>query len=220
MRRILSISTTVQAAIHYKRGSLWSAFLWPLWHPYEIGEPGFVSPYVKIKHMVAILHNIRSLHNVGSIFRSADGVGIDKIYLTGYTPSPLDKFGKSVTQFTKVSLGAEDFVAWEKAKDINPVIKKLKADGYSIIALEQSPRSIPYDSFRPRKTTPRRGHGANQKLALLVGNEVRGLSAALLKKCDVIIEIPMRGRKESLNVSVAFGIASYELTRQTPFGGR
>ena len=163
--------------------------------------------------MIAVVHNVRSLHNVGSIFRTADGAGVKKIYLTGYTPGPNDKFSKPIPQFAKVSLGAEEFVAWEKTKDINKVIKNLRAGGYKIIALEQSPKSVPYDSFRPRKTAAKRGSGVNQKLALLVGNEVRGISPAILKKCDTIIEIPMRGRKESLNVSVAFGIAAYWLSK-------
>ena len=153
--------------------------------------------------MVAVIHNIRSLHNVGSIFRTADGAGVEKIYLTGYTPGPEDKFGKPIPQFAKVSLGAEKSVPWKKIKDINRAIKNLKKDGYKIIALEQSPKSVPYDSLTTNHQS---------LIALLVGNEVRGLSPAILKKADKIIEIPMRGRKESLNVSVAFGIAVYALS--------
>ena len=154
--------------------------------------------------MIAVVHNVRSLHNVGSIFRTADGAGVKKIYLTGYTPGPTDKFGKPIPQFAKVSLGAEEFVAWEKTKDINKVIKNLRAGGYKIIALEQSPKSIPYNSL-VRSRYP--------LVALIVGNEVRGLSPAILKKCDAVVDIPMRGCKESLNVSVAFGIAAYWLSK-------
>ena len=154
--------------------------------------------------MIAVVHNVRSLHNVGSIFRTADGAGVKKIYLTGYTPGPNDKFSKPIPQFAKVSLGAEEFVAWEKTKDINKVIKNLRAGGYKIIALEQSPKSIPYNSL-VRSRYP--------LVALIVGNEVRGLSPAILKKCDAVVDIPMRGCKESLNVSVAFGIAAYWLSK-------
>ena len=156
--------------------------------------------------MIAIIHNVRSLHNVGSIFRTSDGAGVEKIYLTGYTPGPADRFGKPVPQFTKVSLGAEEFVPWKKIKDINQVIKSLKKEGYKIIALEQSPKSILYNS-------PQLKANSYKLKAVIVGNEVRGISAAILKKCDAVIEIPMRGKKESLNVSVAFGIAAYSLFR-------
>ncbi|MBI2013535.1 MAG: TrmH family RNA methyltransferase [Candidatus Colwellbacteria bacterium] len=154
--------------------------------------------------MVAILHNIRSLHNVGSIFRTADGAGVKKLYLTGYTPSPVDKFGKKIPQLTKVSLGAEDSVEWEKVSNISFLISHLKRDGYKIYAVEQSPRSIPYNSKGVMTH-----HNTAKKLVLVFGNEVRGLSKAILKKCDKILEIPMRGKKESLNVSVAFGIVVY-----------
>ncbi len=152
--------------------------------------------------MVVIVHNVRSLHNVGSIFRTADGAGVKKIYLTGYTPSPLDKFGEKITQFAKVSLDAEDYVEWEKIKDISQVIMRLKKDGYQILAIEQDKRSVPYFSLKANRSKLK---------ALIVGNEVKGLSPAVLKKCDQILEIPMLGQKESLNVSVAFGIAVYSL---------
>ncbi len=152
--------------------------------------------------MVAILHNIRSLHNVGSIFRTADGAGVEKLYLCGITPSPLNRFKEVVPEIAKTALGAEKSVAWEKAADALLVIGQLKKDGYHIIALEQDTRSVPYYSLR---TT----HYSLDKLALIVGAEVDGLPAEILKKCDTIIEIPMHGTKESLNVSVAFGIAVF-----------
>ena len=156
--------------------------------------------------MVAILANIRSLHNVGSIFRTADAVGIEKLYLAGITPAPVDRFGQIRLQFAKVSLGAEKFMAWDALARSTPAILKLidrlKKDGYKIWAVEQSKKSLPYY----RATTPR-GSG----VALVVGNEVRGLSPAILKKCDKILEIPMRGEKESLNVAVAFGIVAFHL---------
>ncbi len=154
--------------------------------------------------MVAILANIRSLHNVGSIFRTADAAGVEKLYLVGITPSPLDRFGKIRPQVAKVALGAEKSVAWEKTGSVLRTIGELKKSGYKIWAIEQSKKSIPYF----RVTTPR-GSG----VALIVGNEVRGLPAAVLKKCDKILEIPMRGNKESLNVAVAFGIVVFQLLR-------
>jgi len=151
---------------------------------------------------IAVLHNIRSLHNVGSIFRTADGAGVRKIYLCGITPSPVDSFGKPVPQLIKTSLGAEKSVEWEKAVSISRTIKKLKAGGYKIIAVEQSKKSIPYFKFS----------AAPRKICLVVGNEVNGLPDSVLKLADKILEIPMLGKKESLNVSVAFGIAAYHLS--------
>lgn len=153
--------------------------------------------------MVAILANIRSLHNVGSIFRTADGVGIKKLYLAGITPTPLDRFGQAIPQLSKVALGAEKSVAWEKVATTGKAIAILKKEGYKIWAIETGNKSVPY--YRSRIKNP------GNRVALVVGNEVRGLSPAILKKCDKILSIPMRGKKESLNVSVAFGVAAYGL---------
>lgn len=149
-----------------------------------------------------ILHNIRSLHNVGAIFRTADGAGIDKIYLTGYTPTPIDVFGKTRKEIRKTALGAENYVKWEKIKDVGKLIARLKKDGVFVVAVEQGAGVINYKKFNPR---------ADKPLALIFGNEVRGLSNNILKKCDKTIEIPMLGKKESLNVSVAVGIVIYSL---------
>ncbi|MDP3934838.1 MAG: TrmH family RNA methyltransferase [Candidatus Giovannonibacteria bacterium] len=147
-----------------------------------------------------ILHNVRSLHNVGSIFRTAEGLGVKKIYLTGYTPEPYDIFGKLRKDFQKTALGAEKYLEWKQVKNIFALIKRLKQDGVKIVALEQSKSSINIKKFKPRA-----------KFALILGNEVTGIPKSVLKKCDKIIEIPMRGKKESLNVSVAAGIALYAL---------
>ncbi len=152
--------------------------------------------------MVAILHSVRSLHNVGSIFRTADAAGIEKLYLCGITPTPFDRFGSVRQQVAKVSLGAEKSVAWEKVSSAGRLIDQLKKDGYKIFMLEQSSRSIPYQRF-PKVF--------GKKVALLVGHEVKGLPSAILKKADKILEIPMRGKKESLNVGVAFGTAVFKL---------
>lgn len=157
-----------------------------------------------MKEFVVLLENIRSLHNVGSIFRTADAAGASKIYLSGITPSPLDRFGRPDPRLAKVALGAEKTVAWEKTSSAARTISALKKDNFMIVALEQDERSISYKRLKPRK---------NAKIALILGEEVKGIRRTLLTKCDRIIEIPMRGKKESLNVSVAFGIAAFELIK-------
>ena len=153
--------------------------------------------------MVVILYNVRSLHNVGSIFRTADAAGIEKIYLCGITPAPLDVFGKPRRQLTKVSLAAEKYVKWEYYKSASRLIDKFKKDGYKIFAIEQSKKSIPYYKLEIRNKSQ------TVRTALVLGNEIKGLSPSILKRADKILEIPMRGRKESLNVAVAFGIVVY-----------
>lgn len=152
--------------------------------------------------LVAVLNDIRSVHNVGSIFRTADGAGFEKIYLCGITPTPLDRFKNIRADFAKVSLGAEKNIAWEYEKTTAAAIEKLKEDGWMIIAVEQSARSIPYHEFKFAK---------NKKIALVMGNEVKGLSPSILKLADTIVEIPMHGKKESLNVGVAFGIVAFDM---------
>jgi tRNA G18 (ribose-2'-O)-methylase SpoU len=153
--------------------------------------------------MVVILHNIRSLHNVGSIFRTADAAGVEKLYLCGITPRPIDEFGKFRPQIVKVALGAEKTVPWEKCSSASRLIGKLKKDGYKIFAIEQSKKSIPYYKMS--------AFPGESGVAVVVGNEIKGLPAAILKKADKILEIPMRGKKESLNVAVAFGIVVFGL---------
>lgn len=147
-----------------------------------------------------ILHNIRSAYNVGSIFRTADAIGASKIYLTGYTPAPLDRFGRARKDLAKVSLGAEKHVSWEQKKDISALILKLRKEKIKIIALEQSPNSVDYKKLKVVKPT-----------AIIVGNEVGGVPERVLELCDAIAEIPMQGSKESLNVSVAVGIFLFRL---------
>lgn len=152
-----------------------------------------------------ILHNIRSIYNVGSLFRTADAAGVIRIYLTGYTPAPIDRFGRQRSDLSKVSLGAEKTVSWKHAARLPPVIRNLKKEGYTILALEQDAHSANLFNF----TMP----DSVQKIALLAGNEVRGLSLQTLQSADHILEIPMRGKKESLNVSVAAGIALFALLK-------
>lgn len=155
-----------------------------------------------------ILHNVRSIHNVGSMFRTADAAGVEKMYLCGITPTPLDCFGKYRKDLAKVSLGAEKWVKWEKVKRIAAVIETLKKSGYEIYALEQAKSSIRYDKVRVEK---------GKKAGLIVGNEVRGVSKVILGKCEKVLEIPMKGKKESLNVSVAFGIVVFHLVNDACF---
>jgi tRNA G18 (ribose-2'-O)-methylase SpoU len=161
--------------------------------------------------MQIILHNIRSMHNVGSIFRTADAAGCEKIYLCGITPAPIDKFGRKRQPIAKVSLNAEDYIPWEYTKSTTRLIDRLKKDGYTILAVEQSKNSIPYFRFSPQS---RRGQtSAKSKIALVLGNEIKGLPRSVLNRADKILEIPMRGQKESLNVAVAFGIIVFQLSQ-------
>ena len=155
-----------------------------------------------------ILHNIRSVHNVGSIFRTADAAGISKIILSGYTPTPLDRFNLTRKDFAKVSLGAENTVPWTQLKTFSQAVALLRKENYFIAAVEQSRHSTPlFDFTAPFDKT----QGKPKPLALVLGNEVLGVSSASLKLCDAILEIPMRGKKESLNVSVAAGIAMFHV---------
>ena len=166
--------------------------------------------------LAALFHNVRSTYNVGALFRTADGAGVSKVYLTGYTPAPKDIFGKWRKEISKTALGAEKYVPWEKLRLIAVIIDRLKKSKVQLIALEQAEGAIDYRKFKPRFP-----------VALILGNEVRGLSKVILKKparnathsvaggCDKIIQIPMRGRKESLNVSVAAGVALFSLIHTT-----
>jgi len=137
---------------------------------------------------------------VGAIFRTADAVGVNNIYLTGYTPTPLDRFGRVRSDLHKVALGSEKMVVWEARENIFELIEELKKNSYEIVALEQSPNTVDYKSFKPKKD-----------LTLIVGNEIEGVPKDVLELCDKIIEILMRGKKESLNVSVAAGIALFRI---------
>ena len=158
--------------------------------------------------MIAILHNIRSNHNVGSIFRTADAVNCQKLYLGGITPAPIDRFGLPNKALVKVALGAEKTVPWKQAKSTLTVLEKLKQGGYTIIALEQDKRAV---SLFNIEAVNKFITAKKDKIALVLGEEVGGLPPEILEQADVILEIPMYGKKESLNVAVAFGIAAYQL---------
>ena len=152
------------------------------------------------KTSYAILLDIRSAENVGAIFRTADGVGISKIFLAGYTPAPIDRFGRWRKDIAKSALGAEKTIKWEEIKEVSKLITELKKEDFRIIAIEQDKNSTDYKKIK-----------AKNKTVFIVGNEVNGLPKEILKHCDKIAEIPMSGRKESLNVSVAFGVAVFRI---------
>ena len=151
------------------------------------------------KEMIPILLDLRSVYNVGSIFRTADALDIKEIYLVGTTPTPKDRFGFWRKDMAKVALGAEKNIAYRYFADIDRVFKDLRKRGFKPVALEQSDESKDYSELVYM-----------QKVALLVGNEPDGLNKQELSMVDEIIEIPMHGKKESLNVSVAFAVAGYK----------
>jgi 23S rRNA (guanosine2251-2'-O)-methyltransferase len=151
---------------------------------------------------IAIVDNLRSVHNVGSIFRTANAVGIQKIYLCGTTPTPLDKKGEKRKDFAKVALGAEDALLWEYIETTEDCVKQCKQEGVYLIALEQSPTSVDYKSVDIL---------GKENVAFIVGHEVDGVLPEVLALCDVVAEIPMLGTKESLNVTIAFGIGVYRI---------
>jgi tRNA G18 (ribose-2'-O)-methylase SpoU len=143
----------------------------------------------------AILENVRSSHNVGSIFRTADALGVQKIFLAGYTPAPKDKFGRINKEIAKTALGAEESVAWESVESVSKCIKGLKREEFAVVAVELHSKSSDYRKFKLKGST-----------VFIFGNEVDGVSEKTIKLCDEIVAVPMKGKKESLNVSVTFGI--------------
>ena len=153
--------------------------------------------------MIVVLDNIRSIYNVGSIFRTADALGVEKIYLCGITPTPIDRFGLKNKALAKVALGAEQSVPWSKVGSTLAAVEKLKQEGYSIIALEQDERAI--SLFDADLKGP---------IALVIGGENKGVRPLVKKECDFLLSIPNKSRINSLNASVAGGIAMYEALRQ------
>jgi tRNA G18 (ribose-2'-O)-methylase SpoU len=151
-----------------------------------------------------LLEDIRSLWNVGSIFRSADGAGFDRLYLCGITGCPPHK------SIAKTSLGAEDHVAWSHHQNAFEILPELASKGVQIVALEKNDSSEPLDAALAEKRI-------NAPLCLVVGNEVAGISAETLSLASVVCHLPMRGIKASLNVAVAFGIAAYDIRSRAVF---
>jgi len=151
-----------------------------------------------------LLHDIRSTHNVGSIFRSADAAGVSRVYLTGYTPAPTDRFGRVQKDIAKTALGAERFLPWEHHASPVRLITKLKKEGWNIVGVEQDASAREYRTFKTKGNT-----------VFVFGNEVLGIPKTIRSKCDALIEIPMHGKKESLNVSVAAGIILFSCISRT-----
>ena len=147
-----------------------------------------------------ILHNVRSTHNVGSIFRTAEAAGVSKIYLTGYTPLPVDKFGRKRKDVAKVALGAEEIVPFEHVASPFILTDRLKKEGVLVICVEQAAGSIDYKKL-----------SVTYPVAYLFGNEVLGISKKLRGNGDIVSHIPMQGTKESLNVSVAVGVFLFQV---------
>lgn len=150
-----------------------------------------------------ILHNIRSAHNVGSIFRTADGAGVARIFLVGYTPRPIDRFGRVQEEIKKTSLGATESVAWEAYETMDELTQKLRTEGVAVVAIEQHPRAQDYRAYEQQGDT-----------AYILGNEVEGVPFELCEVADAVLEIPMAGIKESLNVSVAAGVVLFGVLRK------
>ncbi len=147
-----------------------------------------------------MLYDIRSNYNVGAIFRTCDGAGVAKVYLAGYTPAPRDRFGRVVPEIHKTALGAEEVVAWEQVpgEAVFTVLEQIKAAGVRVVAVEQAACATPLQEF----TTP-------ENVLYIFGSETAGVPPELLRHVDEVLELPMRGTKESLNVSVTAGIVLY-----------
>lgn len=147
-----------------------------------------------------MLYDIRSHYNVGAIFRTSDGAGVEKMYLVGYTPAPRDRFGRVVPEIHKTALGAEETVSWERVanEDVPALLAQRKTEGVRIVAIEQSSQATPLQKF----TVP-------DNVLYIFGSEVGGIPADILKIVDEVVELPMRGSKDSLNVSVTAGIVLY-----------
>lgn len=139
---------------------------------------------------------------MGSIFRTADAVGVSKIFLTGITPTPIDRFGRVRKSIQKTSLGATEYIPWEQMQFIEELLKQLKEDDVSLVSIEQDPGSIDYRTYTQTKDT-----------AYIFGGEVEGVREDIRRASDAIIEVPMFGKKESLNVAVTAGIVLYQVRR-------
>jgi tRNA G18 (ribose-2'-O)-methylase SpoU len=154
------------------------------------------------RRVILALHNIRSTHNVGAIFRTADAAGVSDIFLIGVTPDPIDRFGRKRSDVAKAALGAEDTIKWQHFTDgqFLEKVSDLKRDGFQIVAIEQSENSVDYKTIE-----------ASENILIIVGNEVEGLPKEVTDISDFMAEIPMLGEKESLNVSVATGVALFRI---------
>lgn len=143
--------------------------------------------------IIAILDRVRSMYNVGSFFRTCDGAAIDKLFLTGYTPTP------PRTPISKTALGAEEHVPWEYREDLLPLVQELKQQGITVYAVETSPEAKPYHEM-----------SYIYPCAFIFGNEVDGVDQQILQEVDGTVIIPMLGKKHSLNVATTAGIILYD----------
>lgn len=157
-----------------------------------------------LSNVSLVLHDIRSVLNVGAIFRTAEAFGVEEIILSGYTPGPIDRFGRTRNDFHKAALGAENSIPWQRLETAEGVLQMLEGRGARILSLEQAENSIDL------RDLPRLGL-SKAKIALVPGNEVNGVDPVFIKNSDRILEIPMFGKKESLNVTSATAIALYAL---------
>lgn len=161
-----------------------------------------------MREIILIAHNLRSCHNVGSLLRTAEGLGVQRVILSGYTPHPLHtndrrlphESAKITRQIHKTALGAEDMFPWEYHHDLLPVLRKLQKDGYAVAALEQTEDSRELPKYHPP-----------HKIVLVLGREVEGVEPDILDACDLTLEIPMYGKKESYNVVQAAAMAMYHI---------
>jgi len=153
--------------------------------------------------LFVVLHNIRSAHNVGSIFRSADGAGVDTIFLCGYTPAPTDRFGRPVDEILKTSLGATSTVQWEQCDETVACLESLRQRGVTIVAVEQCPNAALYTEM-----------AYPNDVAFVFGNEIDGVPKEVCDMADSVVYIPMHGKKESLNVGVSAGIVLFDALRK------
>lgn len=147
-----------------------------------------------------ILHDVRSSHNVGAIFRTADAAGVSTVYLCGYTPSPIDRFGRPNEKLAKTALGAATTMNWEHHTDTVALILKLKSEGVFVVVVEQTQHSV--SLFKAAIPNDR-------SVAFVLGNEVLGVPLEVSAAADLVVELPMLGQKESLNVAVTTGIVLY-----------
>ncbi len=155
-----------------------------------------------MSEIAVLLHDIRSAHNVGSVLRSADGAGVSAVYLSGYTPTPIDAYGRAQKEIAKTALGAECSVPWKYYASATTLIARLKREGWQIVGVEQDARAVDYRTFVPEA-----------HVLFVMGNEVEGVPEKIRNRCDALVEIPMHGKKESLNVSVAAGVVLFRFSR-------
>ncbi len=172
--------------------------------PDEIARPTLEELAALPRHpIIVVLDNVRSAHNVGSVFRTADAARVARVVCCGFTPTPSD------FSIAKTALGAEQTVPWQHAEDAAEALEALRADGYTLAALEQTDRPTRIEEVGPE----------HFPLALVLGNEVDGVQQRALDRCDLAVELPQFGAKHSLNVAVAFGVAVYELLERWRSGG-